>query len=195
MPRRVTALAGVRFPPGKAAPRSFLERGVHYAGEIAGIIDLAGRGLERHRGGRNEVLAPELGPILADLARGGIHQPLHQIDGFRPAGATVGIHRRGVGEGALHPVDEMFDIVHPGQDLERGARRDERPEQRAVGAKVGRCLHLHAEYSVIGIQGELRLGDVIAAHHVRQKVSLRSPVHFTGRPSNRDAQAAMAYSG
>ena len=48
---------------------------------------------------------------------------------------------------------------------------------------------------MLGVERELGLGDVIAALTSARKVSLRSPVHFTGRPSSRDAHAAMAYSG
>ena len=52
-----------------------------------------------------------------------------------------------------------------------------------------------AEDPVVGVERQLGLGDVVAALHVGQKASLRSPVHFTGRPSSRAAQPTMRVFG
>ena len=60
---RCRAAAAPRAPrrgAREAVPVGLLERGVHDPGELAGVVDLAGRGLERHLRGADEVPAAEL---------------------------------------------------------------------------------------------------------------------------------------
>jgi hypothetical protein len=44
------ARRGFRPAPVEPRPVRFLQGGIHDAGEVAGIVGLAGRGLERHGG-------------------------------------------------------------------------------------------------------------------------------------------------
>ena len=108
------------------------------------------------------------------------------MDSGRP-GAAIGVDGRGIGQHSLHPVDQVLDVVHAGQDLERRGGRDERPEQRAVGAHVGRGLDLHAEDPVIGVEGEFGLGDVVAAHDVGEEGlgALAGPLHRPAEQARR----------
>ncbi len=182
---------GCGLAAGEAGPAAGFERGVHDLGEVAGIVALAGRGLERHGSRGDEVAPPELGRILAQLARGLVHQPLHQVDRLGPAGAAIGIHGRGVGQHALDPVDQVLDVIDPGQDLERRASRDERREQVDVGAHVGPGHDLHADDLVVGIEAELGDRDVVAAHHIRQEAVARA----LGGPFDRPLELARRPGG
>ena len=162
-----------------APPVGDRHRLVHDPGELARIIGLAGRRAERHRARVDQVAAPELGRVDADLARRGVHQTLHQIDRFRPAGAAIGVDGRGVGQHALDPVDQVLEVIDAGQDLDRRPGRDERAEHRGVGAEVGAGLDRHAEDPVIGIERELGRRHVVAAHHVGDEglAALAGPFH------------------
>ena len=92
-------------------PVRLLQAGVHDLGELAGVVELAGRGLERHLLGRDEVLAPQLDRVDAQLVGRVVHQPLHAVDRFRPPGAAIGVDRHGVGEHALHAVAQHLHVV------------------------------------------------------------------------------------
>ena len=70
---------------GKLLPVGDLHRALHMRGEIAGVVDLAGRGLVRHRLRRNEILAPDRIRRHAEFPRGGIDQPLDHVGRLRAA--------------------------------------------------------------------------------------------------------------
>ncbi len=61
--------------------------------------------------GRDVVLAPELGRVHVQLPRQQVHRPLDRVGGLGPAGAAVGVGRRGVGVdvGVLEVV--ALDVV------------------------------------------------------------------------------------
>ena len=131
-------------------------------GEVAGIIDLAGRGLVGHRARGDEVLAPDRFRSHPELARGRIHQPLDDIGGFGPARAAIGVDRHRVGEDGADPAMERLDIVearqHPG-----AAMGDIGREGREIGAHVADQVDVHGEEAAILRQRHFRRGEIVAA--------------------------------
>ena len=138
-------------------------------GEVAGIVDLAGRGLVGHRLRRNEVLAPDRIRRHAEFSRGGIDQPLDHVGRLGTAGAAIGVDRHGVGEHGADAAVEGLDVVEPGQHA-GAAMRNVGPEGREIGAHVAHQVDVHAqELAVLG-QRHLRGRDVVAALRVAHEV-------------------------
>ena len=138
-------------------------------GEVAGIVDLSGRGLVGHRLRRNEILAPDRIRRHAELTCRRIDQPFDHIRRFGTPGAAIGIHRHGVGEYGADATMEGLDIVEPGQHP-GAAMRNVGPEGREIGAHVAHQVDVHAqEFAVLG-QRHLRGRDVVAALRVAHEV-------------------------
>ena len=83
----------------EAGPVADLLRARHVAGELAGIVDLAGRRRVRHRLRLDEVALAQRVRRDAELARRGVDQPLDHIGRLGPPGAAIGIDRHRVGVG------------------------------------------------------------------------------------------------
>ena len=105
---------------GKAVPVGEIGGALQHVRERAGIVDLADRiGVGQLR--RLDVVhLADRARVDPDLARGGIHQPLDDEHGFRPARAAIGADRRGVGHHRLHFEMHQRQIVDAG--LHEGAR-------------------------------------------------------------------------
>ena len=154
---------------GKFLPVGDFHRALHMRGEVAGIVDLSGRGLVGHRLRRNEVLAPDRVRRHAELACRRIDQPFDHISRLRPPGAAIGIDRHGIGEHGAHAAMEGLDVVEPGQHA-GAAVRNVWPEGREICAHVAHQVDVHAqELAVLG-QRHLRGGDVVAALRVAYEV-------------------------
>ena len=194
MPRSLPLLARIFGALLEAVPVDDLLRPRHVGGEFAGVVDLAGRGLVRHRLRPDEILPPQRVRRDADLARGGIDQPLDHIGRFGPAGAAIGIDRHGVGVGRAHADEAGRDIVDAGRH-----RRAEIGNVRRVGrqirAHVGDGIDVEREEFALVVKRQLRGRDVVAALRVAEKmlgavarsISPACPVFFA-------ATAASAYS-
>ena len=48
--------------------------------------------------GRDQILAPQLDAVEAELGGGDVDQPLDRVRHLGPAGAAIGLRRHGVGE-------------------------------------------------------------------------------------------------
>ena len=72
---------------------------------VARVVGERHRRVVREVAGLDEVPPPDLARVDAHLPRRRLHATLHHVGRFRPAGATVGVHRRGVGVERLH-----FDV-------------------------------------------------------------------------------------
>ena len=75
---------------------------------------------------RDEVLAPELEWVHAELARERVHRALEHVRRLRSAGSAVGVRRCGVREGARERDAVVGDLVRP--------RVDPRTEERNAGS-------------------------------------------------------------
>ena len=128
---------------GKFLPVRDLHRPLHVGGEVAGIVDLAGRGLVGHRARRDEILAPDRIRRHPELARRGIDQPLDHIGRLGASGAAIGIDRHGVGEHRAHAAMERLDIVEAGQHA-GAAVGNIGPEGREISAHVAHQVDVHA---------------------------------------------------
>ena len=147
---------------GKFLPVGDFHRPLHVRGEVAGIVDLAGRGLVGHRARRDEILAPDRIRRHAEFSRGGIDQPLDHIGRLGTSGAAIGIDRHGVGEHRADPAVERLDVVEAGQHA-GAAMGNIRPEGRQIRAHVAHQVDIHRqEFAVLG-ERHLRGGDVVAA--------------------------------
>ncbi len=117
-------------------------------GEVAGIVDLAGRGRVRHRARCDEIPAPDRIDRHAELARGRVDQPLEHVSRLGTPGAAIGIDRHGVGEDRAHTAMEGADIVKAGQHA-GAAMRNIRTEGRQIRAHVADQIDIHAEKPAI----------------------------------------------
>ena len=116
----------------------------HMRGEIAGIVDLAGRGLVRHRFRRNEILAPDRIRRHAEFPRGGIDQTFDHVGRLRTAGAAIGIDRHGIGEHRADAAVERLDVIEARQHA-GAAMRDVGTEGREIGAHVAHQVDVHSQ--------------------------------------------------
>ena len=118
------------------------------------------------------------------LARRGLDDALDHVGGLGPAGAAVGVHRRGVGE---HRLDLGIDgrrLVLPGQ--QRGVQdgRHAGGEGRQVGAHVGDGVHAQRQEVALRVHRQLGRGGMVAAMRVGQE-----GLAALGRPLDRPADA------
>ena len=130
--------------------------------------------------GRDQVLAPQLDAVDAELFGGGVDQPLDRVGHFGPAGAAVGLGRHGVGEdghGAQASPPEWRRSRNEPRAL---AQRRERHAARADIADIGRA---HGEEAAVGVERELDLGDEIAALIIAEE-RLRTRGGEFDRPAN-----------
>ena len=95
------------------------------------------RVLVRELVGRDEVLAPDLGLVHADLVGEQVHRPLDDVRRLGPAGAAVGVDERGVRVDADDLGVDVRDLVAAGQDAAVERRRDARADRREAAAEVG----------------------------------------------------------
>ena len=139
----------------------------------------------------NEVAAADVRRIHAKFPRRGFHHAFHDVGGFRPAGATVGVHRRGVGEQRLHGNMDGRRAVLASQQRAVQIGGHAGGEGGEVGAHVGDGGHAQAQELAVRRQRQLGVGDVIAPVRVRQKgfgpfrPPLHRSAHLAGGPDHR----------
>ena len=105
------------------------------------------------------------------------HQALEQVGGLGPAGAAVGVDRRGVGEPRVHLHVDLRRRVLAGQQGRVEDGRHGRREGRQVGAQVGVGVHAQREELAVLVHRHLGVAHVVAAVRVGQE-ALRA----LGRP-------------
>ena len=136
----------------------------------------------------DEVSPPELGRIAARLAGRLLDQTLDDEGRLRPAGAAIGVDRRGVGVDRVDLAVDGRDVVLAGQQDAIEVGRHRRRERREIRAEVGDRMDAQAGDLALGVERELGVRHVIAAVRVRQERfrSLRRPfdrpVDLLGRP-------------
>ena len=169
MPRSLPARLRLRRALVEAVPVGELLRARHGAGEVAGIVDLAGRRLVGQRLRLDEVPAADRIGRDAEIARDGVDQPLDQIGRLRPPGAAIGIDRHRVGVDAAQAHMRSRDVVEPGRhaDAEPG---NVRRVGRQIGAHVGDDVELEREEPALVVDGERRGRDIVAAMAVAEEM-------------------------
>ena len=126
----------------------------------------------------------QLGRIDLQLARRLARRCARHVGRLGPAGAAIGVDRRGVGEHRLHLGVDRRRRVLAGQQRRVEDGRHRRREGRQVGAHVGDRLDLQRQELAVLVERQLGMGDVVAAVRSRSgTTSLRSAVHLIGRPT------------
>ena len=92
---------------------------------VAGVVEDAERRLERELVARDEVLAPQLEPVHAELVGEPVHHQLDPVGGLRPAGAADRVGGHLVGEHAREVQVDVRDPVAAAHHRE-AQLRDER---------------------------------------------------------------------
>ena len=95
------------------------------------------------------------------------------------AGAAVGVDGDGVGEDADDVGVDGLEAVDAGEDLGAGAGRDEGGVVAEIGAHPSDVAGAHGEEGAVLVEGELALGDVVAAVGVGEEglAALAGPLH------------------
>ena len=126
-------------------------------------------------------------------ARRGVHQPLDDVGGLGPAGAAIGVDRRGVGEHGRHLAVDRRRRVLAGEQRRVEDGRYARGEGRQVGAHRRGRVHAHGEELAVLVQRQLGVGDVIAPVRVGQKrfAALGGPLERPVDPLRRPDQRGL----
>ena len=179
--RRVRASAR-RF--SKLACVGDRQRHVHAAREVAAVVGEHEPRLERHRGGRDQVPAPQLDRIDAELVRGDVDHALDRERRLGPAGAPIGPGGRGVGEhagGLMWMAGVVYTPATPPMLLVPG------PALRWVRYAPTLSVDRHAQRQElpVPIERQLRGGDVVAAVLVGDEpfAAVRRPLHRPPQPA------------
>ena len=115
-----------------------LERHPVVAAVAFGLAAEAGRERVRHLALGDEVAAPELDAIDAEVLCDDVEQPLAEEIGLESAGPAVGAHGRLVGDHQGDVDANVRDAVRPGGHL-----RDVARGRHAVGAHIGTRIRMH----------------------------------------------------
>ena len=147
--------------------------------EVARVVGVAQRCLERDLAGLDEVAGADLVGRQPGLARDVIDEALHQVGRLGPAGAAIGVGRHGVGHHALDVHVDRGRLVEADQHRGAGQRRDEGAEMAEIGAerRIGRDAA--AEKLAVLVDGHLGDRDMVAALHVglERLLAIGDPLH------------------
>ncbi len=172
-------------PGGKARAVGKRQRLPHGAGEVAAIEGLAGRGSVRQLLRPDEVARTQLDRIDAQLMRCLINQALDDVGRLRPAGAAIGVGRRGVGHDAPHLKVDRLEGIAAAHDRRGRSGRDQRTMRREIGTHIGKGLNLERQEAVLGIERQGGLGDLVPGMGIGQEA-----LAALAQPADRPAQAA-----
>ena len=183
MPRSLPRRSRLGLARREAGIVGELERLVERRLVVADVVHQRHRRLVREGVLGDEVLAAELGRVHAHLARRLVHQRLEQERGLGPAGAAIGVHRHGVGVVGLHVAVDRRGLVLAGEQRGVEVGRDRGGEGRHVGADVG--LGVDPQRQDVAVRRRVASSAWLTWSRPCASVrnaSLRSEVHFTGRP-------------
>ena len=91
---------------------------------------------------------------------------LDDVGRLGPPGAAIGVDRRGVRQRRLHVGVDQRRGVLAGQQRRIEIGRHRRRESREVGAHVGDRVDLERQELAVLVEGQLGVGDVVAAMRV-----------------------------
>jgi len=161
--RRVLASRGKPVPVGQG------ERLVQNDLELAAVIALSAGCRIRHRVGRYQVAPPQLHSIDAGDPRRIVDQALDHVDGFRPAGATVGTERRCIRQDHLRADVDRGNAIDARQAVLRIVRRDDRDVGGRVRADPDERAKAKGEEATGVIQREFSIQQAVTAVRVGQE--------------------------
>ena len=164
-----------------------LERALEDARKVAAVVRRPDRRLVGHGPLRNQIPAPDLGAVHAELARGLVDKALKHIARLRAAGASIGVGGYAVRE---HTDDLDMDrrrAVNAGQERAVDWSRDGRAEGRNVSAEIGASLHAKREEASVAVQGKRGARAVVPALGIGQErfVARRDPLYRAAQPPRR----------
>ena len=180
----------LRAAGGEAGPVGGVHRRVQRGLVVAGVVVHDHRRLVGE--GADEVDAAQFRRRKTELPRRRLHRPFQQVCGLRPARAAIGIDRHGVGIDRAHIGVDRRNGVLARQQRRIEIGRDGRREQRHVGAEIGDGIDLQRRDPVVGVEGHLDLGNMIAAMGVGHEGlgAVGGPFHrhprFLRRPETDD---------
>src|SRR5581483_4551532 len=137
-----------------------------------------------------EIAFANVARIEAELARGHIHQPLHDEGRGRPPDAAIGAGRRLRRCYRTHAPAIMRNAIGAGQEahhlhrLERGGPRIDR-----IGTDVADGVGDKPDDLSVAIEAELRLDDLVKAVAGRRQIleTVAAPFHGTAELACGDA--------
>ena len=144
------------------------------------VIHLRHRILVGHLLGANHVMPAQRDAVDAGLARGLVHQALHDVDRFGPARAAVGADRGGVGQDRLEVEINGLDVIdaglYPGADQQLNGHTG----AGGIGAHIGQRVHAQGQNPAIRCQRQLGLAVDIAARGAAEKLfaAVSDPFHW-----------------
>ena len=146
---------------------------------IAGVVLESDGRLIGKRLRRNEVAPPDLHWTHSQLPGRLAHQALHDVRRLRPPGAPIGVDGDRVREHTLDLAVNSRSGVRTRQEraVEPGGNGGR--ERRQVGTEVGLRIHPQAEELAVGIEGEPRVGNVVATVSITHErlAALGRPFH------------------
>ena len=177
--------AGFEAVPVGVGERDLQRRLVVAAVVLQGDRCLVGEGV-----GGDEVLAAKFNAIHAGVVGDDIHQAFQKEGRLWPAGATVGVHRDGIGEHGLDVAVDHRGFVDAGKQRCVQVGGHGRGEGGQVGAHVGQGGDAQAQERAVLVDGHFGGADVVAAVRVAHEAfaAVGGPFHraaeFAGRPGD-----------
>ena len=189
---RVTARTTRRLIRADRVEIEQLEQAV----EACVVVARVDREARRHRVRelRDEVLAPKLERVHAELARERVHRALEHVRRLRPAGSAIGVRRSGVREDAGERDAVVRYLVRPGVDP-RAEERDAGRHELQVRAHGAPGFRLDRRDVAVLRRRERELVDDVASVDRSHVVlgSLLRPLHRAAETAcERDRERALA---
>ena len=155
MPAQLAVFSRIRLTSGEIRKHRPIQSRIQRRVVVAGVVLQRDRRLIREVA--DEVAPAELRRVDLQLARRGLYQALDDVGGLGPAGAAVGVDRRGVGEHRGHLAVDLRRGVLAREQRRVQDGRDAGSESGEVSAQVRRGLHPHGEELAVLV--ERQLGD------------------------------------
>ena len=173
-------LLGRLLARGKAVPVGQLGGALQHVRERAGVIDLADRvGVGQLRG-LDVIHLADGARVHADLARGGVHQPLDDEHAFGPARAAIGADRRGVGHHSLDVVMHQRQVIDAGLHERPEHQRNDGAGAGEIGAGAAERAHPIGLHAAFGVEREFAGRGQVAAMGAADEIvgAVAAPAHL-----------------
>src|SRR5213596_726085 len=173
------AAARLLAPRRETLPVGQLDKPVDDAREIAAVVDIAEVRAIRKILRPDEIAPPNLYGVEPHLARGFLHQPLHEIVRLRPAGPAVGAGGHAVGQHRLDAVIHGGNVVDSRLYLRAQRERNDRRGADRQRADVAEHFHAQSEDAAVAVERQPCLEMLVAPHVRREELlaALAAPFH------------------
>src|SRR5256884_504778 len=139
-------------PRRKPLPVGQFDKPVDDAREIAAVVDIAEVRAIREILRPDEIAPPDLYGVEPHLARGFLHQPLHEIVRLRPACPAVGAGRHAVSQHRLDAIIHGGNVVDSRLYLRAQRERNDRRGADRQRADVAERFHAHSDDAAVAIE-------------------------------------------